>query len=194
MSVNQVNQDASKIVDYFKNLQDIHRQLDFDRIKELVVLLRDKREANSNVFIIGNGGSASTAAHFVADLGVGSLTRANPVKAISLCDNVAVITAISNDLEYAAIFEQQLKLLGKPRDLLILISASGNSQNLVRATETAQAMGISVFSLTGFSGGKLKEMTGKNNIHVDTPVGAYGLVEDTHLAICHIVTECIREQ
>jgi D-sedoheptulose 7-phosphate isomerase len=126
------------------------------------------------------------------DIGIGSLTRANPVRAISLCDNSAVVTAIANDIDYPSIFEQQLQLLGAKGDLLLVISASGNSINLIKAVEIANAMGIISYSLTGFDGGKLKEITKGKNIHIETPKGTYGLVEDTHLAICHVITECIR--
>jgi D-sedoheptulose 7-phosphate isomerase len=114
------------------------------------------------------------------------------VRAVSLCDNSAVITALANDVSYATIFEQQLRLLGRPNDLVILISASGNSENLVKLYECAQELGVKSFSITGFNGGKLKELTSGSNIHVQTRDGAYGMVEDIHLAICHVITECVR--
>ena len=95
-------------------------------------------------------------------------------------------------MDYSNIFAQQLKLLGKEGDLLIVISASGNSENLLKAVEVASKLKIESHSLTGFDGGKLKQLTIGRNIHVETPKGAYGLVEDAHLAICHVITECIR--
>jgi D-sedoheptulose 7-phosphate isomerase len=85
-----------------------------------------------------------------------------------------------------------LQLLGAKDDLLLVISASGNSINLIKAVEIANAMGIISYSLTGFDGGKLKEITKGKIIHIETPKGTYGLVEDAHLAICHVITECIR--
>jgi D-sedoheptulose 7-phosphate isomerase len=109
-----------------------------------------------------------------------------------LCDSSEAVTAIANDMEYSSIFAQQLKLLGKPGDVLILISASGNSDNLLKAVEVASELGVESYSLTGFDGGKLKQLTLGRNIHVETLKGAYGLVEDAHLAICHVITECIR--
>jgi D-sedoheptulose 7-phosphate isomerase len=104
------------------------------------------------------------------------------------------MTAISNDLGYSAVFEQQLRLLAQPGDLLIVISASGNSQNLINTVLAANESGISTYSMTGFDGGKLKEMTQGANVHVESTHGAYGLVEDAHLAICHVITECIRAE
>jgi len=85
-----------------------------------------------------------------------------------------------------------LLLLGQPGDLLIVISASGNSQNLINAVSAASELGVVVYSLTGFDGGKLKKITSGKNVHVQSKKGAYGLVEDAHLAICHVITECIR--
>ena len=154
--------------------------------------IENVRVSNKIVFIVGNGGSASTASHFAVDIGIGSLRRANPVKAVSLCDNAAAMTAISNDIEYASVFTEQLRLLGQSGDLLIVISASGNSENLVNIVSVASEMGIISYSLTGFDGGKIKEMTSGKNVHVKSKKGAYGLVEDAHLAICHAITECTR--
>lgn len=146
---------------------------------------------NSMIFIAGNGGSATTASHMATDFGVGSLRRRNPVRAISLTDNIGVLTATSNDLSYADVFSEQLKLLAKPNDFLILISASGNSENLLRACETAKELQIKTLSLTGFDGGALRNLTGLN-IHVQTKMGSYGIVEDIHSMISHMITECLR--
>ena len=146
---------------------------------------------NSTIFIAGNGGSATTASHMATDFGVGSLRRRNPVRAISLTDNIGVLTATSNDLSYADVFSEQLKLLAKPNDFLILISASGNSENLLRACETAKELRVKTLSLTGFNGGELKNVTDLN-IHVPSKMGSYGIVEDVHSMISHMITECIR--
>jgi D-sedoheptulose 7-phosphate isomerase len=180
------------ISDYFLQHQSIFDFIKINEIEMMVDSIDIARKNNKTVFIAGNGGSATTASHFATDIGIGSLTRANPVRAISLCDNSAVVTAIANDIDYSSIFEQQLQLLGAKDDLLLVISASGNSINLIKAVEMANAMGIISYSLTGFDGGKLKEITKGKNIHIETPKGTYGLVEDAHLAICHVITECIR--
>jgi D-sedoheptulose 7-phosphate isomerase len=182
------------IAGYFIEGQEILSKISTHEVAAMASAIEKVRLSDFTVYIAGNGGSASTASHFATDIGIGSQMRANPVKVTSLCDNSAVMTAISNDIGYSAVFEQQLRLLAQPGDLLIVISASGNSQNLVNAVSAATEMGVSTFSLTGFDGGKLKAMTTGANVHVESNHGAYGLVEDAHLAICHVVTRCIREQ
>jgi D-sedoheptulose 7-phosphate isomerase len=182
------------IEEYFTEGQKILSRISSLEIMALVSAIEKVRLSSSVVYIAGNGGSASTASHFATDIGIGSQMRSNPVRVISLCDNSAVMTAISNDIEYAAVFEEQLRLLARPGDLLIVISASGNSQSLVNVVNAACDLGVTTYSMTGFDGGKLKEMTQGTNVHVESIHGAYGLVEDAHLAICHVVTECVRAQ
>ena len=167
-------------------------ELNFDSIELLAREIIYSRENCKSVFIAGNGGSASTSSHFATDLGVGSLSfKKNPMVQ-SLCDNNAVITATANDFGTDYIFSKQLETIGCSDDLLILISASGNSKNLLKALESAKSIGIRIFSLTGFDGGELKKLTFPNNIHIQTDLGKYGLVEDMHLLVCHVITECIR--
>lgn len=182
----------SAISEYFATGGKLLTQIQNEEVMKLAIAINQARKTESTVYIAGNGGSASTASHFATDIGIGSLNRANPVRSVSLCDNTTAITAIANDMDYSSIFAQQLKLLGKQGDLLIVISASGNSDNLIKAVEIASELGLESHSLTGFDGGKLKQLTLGQNIHVETPKGAYGLVEDAHLAICHVITECIR--
>lgn len=182
------------IEEYFTEGQKILSRISSLEVMALVSAIEKVRLSSSVVYIAGNGGSASTASHFATDIGIGSLKRSNPVRVVSLCDNSAAVTAISNDIGYAAVFEEQLRLLARPGDLLIVISASGNSQSLVNVVNAACDLGVTTYSLTGFDGGKLKEMTQGTNVHVESIHGAYGLVEDAHLAICHVVTECVRAQ
>jgi D-sedoheptulose 7-phosphate isomerase len=182
----------SAIVEYFSMGKKLLTQIPNEEVMALSIAINEVRETDSTVYLAGNGGSASTASHFATDIGIGSINRANPVRSVSLCDNSAAITAIANDMDYSSIFAQQLKLLGRKGDLLIAISASGNSENLLKAVGVASELGIQSHSLTGFDGGKLRQLTLGRNIHVETPKGAYGLVEDAHLAICHVITECIR--
>lgn len=180
------------IADYLSEGQKVLTTISPTEVAGLAGAIEKVRVSGKAVYIAGNGGSASTASHFATDIGIGSLRRANPVRVVSLCDNTSVMTAISNDISYAAIFEQQLRLLAQPGDLLVAISASGNSENLVSVVNAAMEMGVIAYSITGFDGGKLKAMTSGTNVHVQTKHGAYGLVEDAHLAICHVITECIR--
>jgi D-sedoheptulose 7-phosphate isomerase len=150
-------------------------------------------QLGNKVMFCGNGGSAATSSHFAIDLGVGTMKLGKlPIKSISLADNLSTITAIANDLDFSKVFEKQIEVLGKPGDLLILISASGNSKNLINALNLAVQKEMKVFTLTGFDGGELKLLSSGSNIHIPSMVGEYGLVEDLHLSICHMATECIR--
>jgi D-sedoheptulose 7-phosphate isomerase len=182
----------SVITTYFAHSISIVNQIGTFEIIKLVELIDRTRKNGRTVYVAGNGGSATTATHFATDIGVGSLTNFNAVRALSLTDSSSNLTAIANDLDYSKIIEQQLKLLGEQGDLLIVISASGNSINLLKAVELADRIGIESYSMTGFNGGRLKELTLGRNIHIETKIGSYGLVEDAHLSICHVVTECLR--
>ena len=134
----------------------------------------------NNVFTAGNGGSATTAQHFAQGL------WANGIRAHCLSDNIAVITAIANDFGYEKIFERQLAINATKLDLLICISVSGNSSNLLRATEYANEHQIPTIGILGNDGGKLKDLV-KKAIIVNSP--DYQLVEDAHLSITHIITK-----
>jgi D-sedoheptulose 7-phosphate isomerase len=180
------------ITQYFLESQKNLSNIPISDILVLLEALKTIQLSENTVFIAGNGGSASTSSHFATDIGVGSLRRKNPIRTISLCDNLPAITAISNDFNYDHSFADQLRLLAKRGDLLIVISASGNSKNIIEAIKNAKELGVDTYSLTGFDGGEVRRLTMGRNIHINTPKGAYGLVEDAHLAICHAVTECLR--
>ena len=188
----ELDQQRNRIEEYFSQEAILLSKLVVSEITRLLDAIETVRKSEGTIYLIGNGGSASTASHFATDIGVGSIRRANPVKVVSLCDNSSILTALANDLGYDSIFEQQLRLLANHNDLLIVFSASGNSENLLRAVNFASKIELPIFSITGFSGGKLRELTLESNIHVQTPEGAYGMVEDIHLAICHVITECVR--
>jgi D-sedoheptulose 7-phosphate isomerase len=182
---------VSNIIDsYLEEFTKSIKNVSFDEISAAFGLI-NSLATNALVLIAGNGGSATTASHMATDFGVGSLRRRHPIRAISLMDNSGVLTATANDLSYEDVISEQVKLLAKPDDLLILISASGNSGNLLKACETAKVLGVKTLSLTGFDGGALKGLTDLN-IHIQTPLGRYGIVEDFHSMISHIITECIR--
>ena len=119
--------------EYLEYLSSLMAQLDRQSIAKFADLLLDSRESGSTTFFLGNGGSASTATHFVNDISLGSRQFEKPFRAISLCDNQAVITAIANDDGYENIFLQQLQTLAKAGDTIVCISASGNSKNLIKA-------------------------------------------------------------
>ena len=124
--------------DYLEYLSSLIDQLDRESISKFADLLLTSRDSGSTTFFLGNGGSASTATHFVNDVSLGSRQFDKPFRAISLCDNQAVITAIANDDGYENIFLQQLQTLAKAGDTIVCISASGNSKNLIKAIEYAR--------------------------------------------------------
>ena len=121
-----------KLIDqYISNSLNILASISSSEVASLVDAIQAVRLSKNTVYIAGNGGSASTASHFATDIGIGSLRRNNPVRAVSLCENSSVITALSNDVSFEFAFANQLLLLARPGDLLVVISASGNSQNLI---------------------------------------------------------------
>ena len=172
--------------EYLEYLTALIAQLDRSAISQFADLLLESRENKTTTFFLGNGGSASTATHFVNDVSLGSRQFEKPFRAISLCDNQAVITAIANDDGYENIFLQQLQTLATAGDTIVCISASGNSKNLIKAIEYARENNIYVVGLTAFDGGYLKENCDLN-IHVPTKIGEYGPAEDLHMVICGLV-------
>jgi len=171
---------------YFDYLHEILKGIDKNQIVEFVNTLLGARERGATVFFIGNGGSASTASHFANDLVIGTKTERKHFRVVALTDNNAVITAIGNDFGYDDIFDRQIKALGKPGDVVVAISASGNSPNLVKAFDTASTMDIKTVALTAFDGGKLRLMADQN-LFVPTDMKEYGPAEDAHLILNHIV-------
>ena len=147
---------------------------------------------SGTLYTAGNGGSASTASHMATDLGVGSLRRRNPLRVMSLVDNAAVLSATANDLNFDLIFSEQLRLLARKGDYFICFSASGNSQNLINAVEEARKLGTITISITGFDGGILRTLS-DHNIHIESENGSYGVVEDVHSTVSHLITEIIRD-
>ena len=177
--------------DYLNYIAELISQLDRSNISQFVDHVLGVRDNKQTIFFLGNGGSASTASHFVNDISLGSRQFENPFRAVSLCDNQAVITAIANDDGYENIFLQQLQTQAKPGDSMVCISASGNSQNLVKAVEWSKANGIYTISLTAFDGGYLKKHTDLN-IHVPTKIGEYGPAEDLQMVICGLIGSYFR--
>ena len=177
--------------EYLEYLTILIAQLDRSAISRFADLLLESRENKTTTFFLGNGGSASTATHFVNDVSLGSRQFEKPFSAISLCDNQAVITAIANDDGYENIFLQQLQTLATAGDTIVCISASGNSKNLIKAIEYARENNIYVVGLTAFDGGYLKENCDLN-IHVPTKIGEYGPAEDLHMVICGLVGSYFR--
>ena len=192
MSLNKDISDTKGFIkNYFEYNSSIMQSLDYSALEKFVDLILSSREKNQTIFFIGNGGSASTATHFVNDITLGSRQFEDPFRCISLCDNQACITAIGNDDGYENIFLQQLQTLFKPGDILVAISASGNSQNLLDAADWIKTKDGYMVGLTSFDGGVLKEKSDLN-IHVPAVKGEYGPAEDIHMMICGLVGTLLR--
>ena len=171
---------------YLDYLQTVLRRVSTAEIGRFIRTLLDARERGVTVFFVGNGGSAATASHFANDLSLGTDHYDRPFRSVSLTDNVPMITAIGNDFGYEDIFVRQLRILGKKGDVLVGISASGNSPNLLKAFDYARSAGIKTVAITAFDGGKMKTMADEG-IHVPTEPKEYGPAEDTHMVLDHLV-------
>ncbi len=171
---------------YFDYLKELFSKIDTAKIKLLVDTFEEARANGKTVFFIGNGGSAATASHFANDMGVLKNKNLKHLKAISLCENNSKITAIANDYGYEYIFEKQLESLMEKGDVLVAISASGNSANLVKAVEFVKLNGGKTFSLVGFSGGILKEIS-DHSLYIPTGDKEFGPVEDIHSILNHLI-------
>lgn len=174
---------ASGYLEYFNELLS---RLDMVKLDLFYQQLEVLRHRGDKMILCGNGGSASTAGHFVNDFSIGTRSTQNPLKLMSLTDNTAVVTAIANDFGYDQIFSKQLEVYLNSGDLLVVISASGNSENLIKAVEYAKLKGSFIVGLLGFDGGKLKDMVDLD-ITVTSEKGDYGPVEDAHLVINHLM-------
>lgn len=184
--------DLKEFIDrYLSEVKHCLTELEKDKIEIVIDLLVTAYKRNRKVFIVGNGGSASTASHMACDLGKGTLQRVydnteRRFRVISLTDNVALMTAFANDLGFEDIFVQQLRNLVETDDIVIALSGSGNSQNIIKAVEYAKSYGAITIGILGFKdGGKLGKLTDHLII---TKSNHYGPIEDVQLIINHIIT------
>jgi D-sedoheptulose 7-phosphate isomerase len=161
-------------------------------IKQVLDILHVARLDNKQVFILGNGGSASTASHFVCDLGKNTRVKGSPnFRVMGLTDNMALFSALANDEGYENVFAQQLANHIQPGDVVIGISTSGNSPNVVNAIHLANSVGAKTIGFTGFDTGKLGSQVDVN-LHV--PSHSIEQVEDVHLVLEHLITKALREK
>lgn len=167
-------------------------KLDLRALSRLAALIEDAQARGRFIWVCGNGGSASTAAHVGCDFGK---TAARPgtkaLKCLSLSDNMAFVTAAANDISFDAVFSRQLENVVSRGDVVLLISGSGNSRNLLNAARLARKRGATVFALLGFDGGKLKSLA---HDHLLVPSDQYGVVEDMHMSIAHILTFYLKQK
>lgn len=182
----------NEIQNYIGSLQNTLGRLPVTKIDEVIDILHEARLQERQIFVMGNGGSASTASHFVCDLGKNTRHANWPhFKVLGLADNMGSITAFGNDDGYDSVFVSQLEPLVRPQDVVIGVSASGNSPNVLRAIAYANEVGATTIGLTGFSGGRLHDLVDVE-IHVDSD--CIEQVEDVHLALEHMMVKILRER
>jgi D-sedoheptulose 7-phosphate isomerase len=176
---------------YILELQNTLKQLPTARIQEAIDLLVEARTERRQVFIMGNGGSASTASHFVCDLAKNTRNPELPnFRVIGLTDNMAIFSALANDEGYENVFAQQLASFVEADDIVIGISASGNSANVLNAIELGNKVGARTIGMTGFDGGQLRKMV---DIDIHIPSDCIEHVEDIHLMLEHLICKAIKE-
>ena len=173
------------IQSYKKDLYRLIELLDEKEMENACQLLLNAYRENRQIFVAGNGGSAGTANHFSCDFGKNAVkSQTNRPRILSLSANIEVLTALGNDFSFADIFCEQLKNQMNDGDVILLISASGNSPNVVTAAEYVKRRGGKVIGLTGFSGGKLRELS---DVSLHIPCESYEESEDLHMIIAHMI-------
>mgnify|MGYP000572016477 CR=1 FL=1 len=178
--------------DYLKRLQTALEGLDLGKVEEAIHWFAEAREQDRQIFVCGNGGSASTASHFVTDLVKGaSYGRARRFRILALTDSLPTITAYANDTGYENVFVEQLKNFARPGDLVMGISSSGNSPNVIRALEYAASAGCRTIGMTGRDGGKLGRTV---QLEIRAPETHTGRIEDAHVFLCHLISYYFMEQ
>lgn len=166
--------------------------LPLERIQDVVDVLLSANYVGSTVFVLGNGGSAATASHFACDLAKGTITPGRPrFRVIALTDNMPLVTAWGNDVAYEQVFAEQLSGLIGRGDVVVAISGSGNSPNVLRAVELARRMGGITIGFSGFAGGRLSTLV---DVPVVVPCDCMEQIEDVHMILCHLTCTVLRER
>jgi D-sedoheptulose 7-phosphate isomerase len=159
--------------------------IDLPKVDKAIEWFREARDTGHHIFVCGNGGSASTASHFVCDVVKGaSYERPSRFRILALTDSMATLTAYSNDVGYQCVFVEQLRNFAGAGDLVMAISGSGNSANVVEAVEYANRIGCKTIGLTGRTGGKLGKAA---QLQIHVPFEHMGRIEDAHMVICHMI-------
>ncbi|MEO6526220.1 MAG: SIS domain-containing protein [Gemmatimonadaceae bacterium] len=173
------------IHEYLAELDTTLRALPHEQIAGIIRAIRDVRDRDAQLFVVGNGGSASTASHFAVDLGKGaSLGGERRFRVMSLTDNVPWISALANDLSYDDVFVEQLKNFARSGDLLLAFSGSGNSENVLRAVRYANSIGCHTIGLAGYAGGRLREEARECLV---VQADHMGRIEDGHFVVQHLI-------
>ena len=160
--------------------------VDLEKVEQAIAILAEAREQDRQIFVCGNGGSASSASHFACDMVKGaSFNRSSRFRIMALTDSLPTLTAYSNDVSYECVFVEQLKNFARPGDVVVALSGSGNSPNVLRAIEYAAKIGCRTIALSGRDGGRLGPMAALN-IQVSNP--HMGRIEDVHAIIMHMIS------
>jgi len=177
------------VANYLSASASLLRQIDVSAINEAIDLIREKYQSGQKILTCGNGGSAATASHYITDwTKMVNLATGKKFRGMSLCDNLGMITAFANDVSYDEIFVGQLRSVLDPGDLVIGVSGSGNSRNVVNALEFARQVGASTLAIVGYDGGEMLRIA---NHHVLIPSFDMQLCEDFHLMFGHIVMKSL---
>jgi len=180
-----MNMKLFSVSEYFAAVSEVLGLIPPEPVHQIVSILRQAREESRLIFCCGNGGSAGNASHFVNDMVKSTVCQDWPrLRLISLTDNVPTLTAYANDVSYDVVFSEPLRSLGRSGDILLAISGSGNSPNILRAVETAGQMGMKKIGLSGFQGGKLAPLC---DVCAIVPSESMQIIEDIHLIILHSV-------
>ncbi len=190
-TLEEIFEQSALETDYFRQYCHYVRQListiDIESVKRVVDCLLEGRRCDKMIYFAGNGGSATTASHFAQDLSeVGRKIKGKGFRARSINDNISILTAISNDYSYNDVFSLQIQQSFDPGDILVVISASGNSPNVIKAVELAKAKKGVTVGLVGFDGGQLAKIC-DHVVHIQSKKGEYGPVEDIHLILNHMI-------
>jgi D-sedoheptulose 7-phosphate isomerase len=179
------------IADYLEAQKRAHDSIPVEAVAGLIQTLRQALHEERQIFVFGNGGSAANASHFATDLGKGASDKVGKrFRVIALNDNVSWMTALANDYSYADVFVGQLQNYGRPGDLVISLSVSGNSPNCVKALEWAKQHGLRTVALVGAKRGRMAEVADEAIVIKDTH---YGRVEDAQMGICHMLCYAFME-
>lgn len=176
--------------EYLNQLALVVQQVPVDALSQAIDAILDAHAARRRVYVMGNGGSSATASHFVCDLvKTAKVPGQPPLRAFSLTDNTPLLTAWSNDQAYEDAFAEYIEAVADAGDVIIGITASGNSPNIVNALRSARGRGATTIAFVGFDGGAARHSA---DVVVHVPRDDYGLVEDSHSAICHAITNAVR--
>lgn len=183
---------SDKFIKYAATISEVLQKADFDKINILAGSLLTAWQENRQIFICGNGGSAANALHFANDLVFGAAKgKEKGIRAIALTGDISVITCIANDVSYEDIFSRQLEVHAQSGDILISLSGSGNSPNIVKAIVKAKEIGMKTFAILGFSGGKCLELA---DVPIHFQINDMQISEDMQLIVGHMVMQWLREE